>query len=60
MPIMFSGAKRTMNRCIEAISAWLAERPKTKQWLWFAALWLGGLLTVMSLAYPIKLAMQSI
>lgn len=28
---------------------------KMKQWLWFIALWTGGLLTVVILTYPIKM-----
>ncbi len=28
---------------------------KLKQWLWFIALWIAGLLAVLILAYPIKL-----
>tara|TARA_Y100000034_G_scaffold119470_1_gene161305 strand:+ start:177 stop:317 length:141 start_codon:yes stop_codon:yes gene_type:complete len=30
---------------------------KQKQWLWFVALWLAGLLTVASIGYAIKFLM---
>lgn len=33
---------------------YLNQHPKIKQWIWFVALWLGGLLTVTAIAYPIK------
>lgn len=38
-----------------SVKAWLASRPKIKQWLWFVILWFSGLLTIMLLTYPIKL-----
>jgi hypothetical protein len=44
-----------MNTCIKKIVIRINESPKLKQWLWFIALWLGGLCTVMLLTYPIKL-----
>ena len=53
-----------MNKAIDQRQAWpklrqwLNARPKMKQWLWFIALWLGGLLTVSALAYPIKWLMK--
>lgn len=37
---------------------WLLSHPKFKQWFWFIILWLGGLLTVSLLTYPIKLLMR--
>lgn len=37
-----------------AVQAWLAAHPKVKQWLWFITLWLGGLLCVSALTYPLK------
>lgn len=43
-----------MNICIKPVRAWLNKHPKAKQWVWFGALWLGGLMTVMAVAYPIK------
>ena len=30
----------------------------TKQWLWFAALWLGGLVTVFAISLVIKFVMN--
>jgi len=47
-----------MNRCIKHIQTWFEQHPKTKQWAWFFVLWLGGLLTVMLLSYPIKLLIK--
>ncbi len=32
--------------------------PRTKEWLWFAALWLGGVSAALSLGYGIKFAMR--
>lgn len=43
-----------MNPCIK----WLKKHPKLKQWLWFVALWCGGLAAVSAIAYPIKLLMR--
>ena len=34
---------------------WLDSHPRTKQWLWFVALWFAGLMTVTILTYPLKL-----
>ncbi len=42
----------------QAITSWLEGHPKTKQWLWFMCLWVGGLVTVVSLTYPIKLVVH--
>jgi hypothetical protein len=33
------------------------ENKKARQWLWFAALWFGGLSVVLVLSYLIRLAM---
>jgi hypothetical protein len=33
------------------------KNPRTKQWLWFAVLWFGGLLTVTAMSYIIKIMM---
>ncbi len=49
-----------MNTCIKRVREWLDQRPKAKQWVWFLALWLAGLLTVMAMAYPIKFLIQSL
>jgi uncharacterized membrane protein len=49
-----------MNTCIKPTLAWLDKHPKAKQWLWFVALWCGGLFTVTVLAYPIKWLMKAI
>ena len=49
-----------MNTCIKSARHWLDQRPKAKQWAWFVALWLGGLMTVMAMAYPIKWLMKTI
>jgi uncharacterized membrane protein len=43
-----------MKTCIKSIYHWLGQHPKAKQWAWFVVLWLGGLMTVMAVAYPIK------
>jgi len=39
-------------------SVWLKQHPKVQQWLWFVALWVGGLLTVTILTYPLKWLMR--
>lgn len=39
---------------------WLDQHVTIKQWLWFVALWFGGLLTVTVLTYPLKLLMKLI
>lgn len=49
-----------MNICIKIVHQWLNQHPKVKQWAWFVALWLGGLMTVMAMAYPIKWLMKTI
>jgi hypothetical protein len=41
------------------LNAWLNQRPKIKQWLWFIVLWFGGLSTVTILTYPIKMLMKN-
>ncbi len=43
-----------MSICIKRVRDWLDRRPKAKQWVWFIVLWFGGLLAVLSFAYPIK------
>lgn len=48
-----------MNTCIKSFRHWLGQHPKAKQWAWFLILWLSGLLTVMAIAYPIKLIIKS-
>lgn len=48
-----------MNTCIKSVRYWLDEHPKTKQWAWFVGLWLGGLMAVMAVAYPIKWIIKS-
>lgn len=48
-----------MNPCIDRLRGWLQRHPAASQWLWFAALWLGGLCAAMLLAYPIKLLIRS-
>jgi hypothetical protein len=37
------------------VVSWLKRHPQVKQWLWFVALWVSGLLAVSILTYPIKL-----
>lgn len=37
-----------------SIKLWLAERPKLKQWLWFIVLWVGGLVAITLLTYPLR------
>lgn len=50
-----------MNTIIKAkVESWLNEHPKAKQWVWFIVLWIGGLVTVLSLTYPIKLLIKSL
>ncbi len=48
-----------MNTCIKPVQNWLNKHPKVKQWAWFVALWLGGLISVMAVAYPIKWIIKS-
>ena len=48
-----------MSIFIKSAESWLNQRPHLKQWAWFAALWLGGLLAVGCVAYPIKLIIKS-
>jgi len=48
-----------MNTCIKSVQNWLNKYPKAKQWAWFVVLWLGGLMTVMLVAYPIKWIVKS-
>ena len=42
-------------RIKHSIQTWLAVHCRARQWLWFIALWLSGLLAVSLLTYPIKL-----
>lgn len=49
-----------MNTCIKPMKAWLNKHPKTKQWAWFVILWVGGVMSAMTIAYPIKLLMKAI
>jgi len=48
-----------MNQCIKKANIWLEKHPKLKQWLWFATLWFGGLLSVYSMSMVIKLMMRN-
>lgn len=48
-----------MNRCIKKLSNWFDHHPTLHQWAWFAVLWLGGLLAVTAVAYPIKWLMKN-
>lgn len=43
-----------MNTCIKRSRDWLHSHPKITEWIWFVALWCGGLFAVMTAAYPIK------
>ncbi len=43
-----------MNTHIKKIGDWLGRHPHMREWCWFVALWLGGLLTALSMAYPLK------
>ena len=49
-----------MNTCIKSVQTWFDQRPKLKQWAWFLILWLGGLMAVMAMAYPIKWLIETI
>jgi uncharacterized membrane protein len=49
-----------MNTIINRITYWFNANPKAKQWGWFVALWLGGLISVMAMAYPIKWLIRSL
>ena len=50
-----------MNTIIKTrVESWLDGHPKAKQWLWFIVLWMGGLLTVLTVTYPIKLLIKSL
>lgn len=48
-----------MNIFIKRSRAWLDRHERVKQWLWFVALWCGGLLAAMAAAYPFKLIIKS-
>ncbi len=50
-----------MNTTIkERIKIWFSkQKPKTQQWIWFVLLWIGGLLTVTILTYPIRFLIKS-
>lgn len=43
-----------IDTAMDTARAWIARHEGTRQWLWFIALWLGGLLAVSLVAYPIK------
>ena len=43
-----------MKACTKHLRTYLEDKPKLRQWLWFIALWLGGLLTVVIGTYPLK------
>jgi hypothetical protein len=43
-----------MNTTIKAWCDRLNAVPRAKEWVWFAALWCGGLFTALAMAYPIK------
>lgn len=47
-----------MKICIESVRLWLDRHEKTRQWLWFAALWLAGLAAVSLMAYPVKMLVR--
>lgn len=36
------------------------DKTRRRQWLWFAGLWLGGLVAVAALAYSFKLLLRLI
>ncbi len=57
---MFSEVRRIMSLCTKNMNLWLNKRPKLKQWLWFILLWLGGFLSVYTVAYLIKIVMRSL
>lgn len=56
---MSLGEKPAMNICIERAKVWFENHPKAKQWMWFVALWCGGLGTVLAVSYPIKWLIKS-
>jgi hypothetical protein len=41
------------------VARWFARHPKAREWAWFVALWLGGLMAAVALATPIKLIIKS-
>jgi len=43
-----------------ADKVWNRLSKKQRQWVWFAALWCGGLFAVTAMAYPIKWLIRSI
>jgi len=48
-----------MNICINKLLAASKKMdPKLKQWLWFAGLWLFGLVSVVLITLPIKLLIK--
>lgn len=53
---MFFVGNQIMNTHIkELVASWLKRHSQIKQLLWFVILWVGGLLAVSILTYPIKL-----
>lgn len=51
--------KLAMNQCIKSVGSWINSRPKLQEWLWFIGLWLGGMISFLLMAYPIKLLIKS-
>lgn len=47
-----------MNTCIKLVKDKLKNHPKLKQWLWFIALWCGGLSTVLIFSQLVKFMMR--
>jgi len=43
-----------MNIFIKHFKYWLDRHIKLKQWVWFITLWSAGLMTVITISYPIK------
>lgn len=45
---------------MKPITNWLENHPKLKQWAWFVGLWCGGIITVATLTYPLKMLMNNL
>lgn len=48
-----------MKESIDFFHNYLKNHPKFKQWIWFFILWLMGLFSVLTLAYPIKILIKT-
>lgn len=56
---MYLEEKPLMKTIINHVCLWLNSRPRTKEWLWFVSLWVGGLVGIFLFTYPIKYLIKS-